>query len=58
MENIQLRQRVQATNREMELVDEVAKIVTSLNNLDDLFERLSDSLEESFGFDQALLSWI
>ena len=58
MENIQLRQRVQATNREMELEDQVAKIVTSLNNLDDLFERLSDCLEESFGFDQARLSWI
>ena len=58
MENIQLRQRVQATNREMDLVDEVAKIVTSLNNLDDLFERLSDCQEESFGFDQTLLSWI
>jgi len=28
----------------MELVGEVAKIVTSFNNLDDLFERLSDCL--------------
>ena len=44
LENIHLRQRVQVTNREMELVGEVAKIVTSLNNLDDLFERLSDCL--------------
>ena len=42
----------------MELVGEVAKIVTLLNNLDDLFERPPDCLEESFGFDQALISWI
>ena len=56
LENIQHRQRVQATNREMELVDEVAKIVTSANKLDDLFENLSYCLEEAFGFDQALLS--
>ena len=26
--------------------------------MDDLFERLSDCLEEAFGFNQALLSWI
>jgi hypothetical protein len=58
LENIQLRQLVQATNREIELVDEVAKIVTSANNLDDLFEHLSYCLEEAFSFDQALLSWI
>ena len=58
LENIQLRQRVRVTNREMELVGEVAKIVTLLNNLDDLFERPPDCLEESFGFDQALISWI
>ena len=58
LENIQLRQRVQATNREMELVDKVAKIVTSANKLDDLFENLSYCLEEAFGFDQALLSGI
>lgn len=59
LENIQLRQRVQSKDQEMNLVDEIAGIVTSIeNNLEDLFIRLSDCLGKAIGFDQALLSWI
>ena len=58
LENAQLYQRLQASMEEMDLVDEVARIVTSTLNIDEVYERFTQELKKLVDFDRIAINII
>lgn len=58
LENIQLRQRIQATKREMDLVDEIARIVTLANNIDDVYFKFAEAVQKIVAFERISINVI
>ena len=56
LENTRLTEELEITSQELALVEEVAQIITSTLNIDEVYERFADELNKLVGFDRINLN--